>query len=59
MPPKRYRAPQTSFKFPFRVGGRSLAAGGQLNVPTKPGGKTPSIKQFTEMKPGRPKKRMK
>lgn len=54
---KVYRPPLTSFKFPFRIGGRSLATG-SLNAP-KPGAKMPPIKQFTSSKPGRPTKRQK
>lgn len=52
---KAYRPKVASpFKFPFRLGGRSQATG-SYNAPTKPGGKAPSIKSFTKMKPGRPK----
>lgn len=58
MPLKRYRAPQISFTFPFRIGGRSMATG-KLNAPTKPGGATPSPKQFTTGGAVRKKKRMK
>lgn len=54
---KRYRPPTGgTFKFPFRIGARSLATGG-YNAPTKAGGKLPQIKQFSQMKPGRPKPR--
>lgn len=55
---KAYRPKPITFKFPFRFGGRSMATG-SLSAPAKASGKTPSIKQFTSMKPGRPAKRQK
>lgn len=56
---KRYRPPgMPTFRFPFRIGGRTLASG-SYNQPTKPGGKMPAIKQFSAVKPGRPKPRQK
>jgi hypothetical protein len=49
---KKYRPPGsgTSFKFPFRIGGRSLATG-KLNAPpsSRPSKSMPSIKQFTRL----------
>lgn len=53
---KAYRPPSFSFKFPFRV--RTLGTG-SYNAPGKPGGRAPGIKQFTAMKPGRPKPKQK
>lgn len=55
---KAYRPKVTAFKFPFRkqAGGQSLATG-SYNAPARPGGKMPPIKQFTQMKAGRPKPR--
>ena len=55
---KAYRPPSIAFKFPFRRGGRSQATG-SYNAPSKPGGRAPAIKQFTSMKPGRPKPKQK
>lgn len=58
---KAYRPPTPPpFKFPFRIGGRSLATG-SLNAPTpgRPSKSTPSVKQFSSMKPGRPKPKAK
>lgn len=55
---KTYRPKRATFKFPFRAGGRSQATGG-YNAPSKPGGKMPGIKQFTALKPGRPKPKQK
>lgn len=57
---KAYRPPAGGFKFPFRRGSRSMATG-HLNLPKqgRPGKKMPSIKQFSSMKPGRPKPKVK
>jgi hypothetical protein len=53
-----YRPPaRPAFKFPFRIGARSLATG-SLNAPGT-GKKMPPIKQFSAMKPGRPKPKVK
>jgi hypothetical protein len=55
---KRYRPPGTGagFRFPFRLGGRSLASG-KLNVPPsgRPSKSIPPIKQFTKL--GDPQRR--
>lgn len=53
---KRYTAPSITFRFPFRR--RTLGTGG-YNAPKKAGGATPPIKQFSQMKAGRPKPRIK
>jgi hypothetical protein len=48
---KKYRQPGAgTFKFPFRIGGRSLATG-NLNAPPpgRPSKSMPSVKQFTKM----------
>lgn len=56
----KYRAPSSTFKFPFRIGGRSMATGG-YNQPTpgRPSKSQPAIKQFSSSKPGRPKPKAK
>lgn len=50
------RRPPTSFTFPFRHGPKSMATG-RLNAPKqgRPSKAMPSIKQFSQMKPGRPR----
>ena len=55
---KAYRPRSFNFKFPFRGGRRSQAAG-SYNPPARAGGQMPGIKQFSAMKPGRPTKRQK
>jgi hypothetical protein len=56
---KAYRPPQVTFKFPYRAG--KSQAQGSYNAPGvgRPSRKMPSIKQFTAMKPGRPKPKAK
>ena len=58
---KPYRAPATGFKFPFRIKGPKSQATGHLNAPKqgRPSKSMPQIKQFTQMKAGRPKQRPK
>jgi hypothetical protein len=55
---KRYRPPGagTTFKFPFRLGGRSQATG-HFNAPPsgRPSKSMPTIKQFTKL--GDPQRR--
>ena len=50
----------TTFNFPFKFGGKSLATG-QVNVPpsSRPSKSMPPIKQFTRMTPGGPRKKPK
>ena len=52
---KRFRPKPTksSFRFPFRIGGTSLATGG-YNAPVqgRPSKSAPPIKQFTRLRPG-------
>ena len=56
----RPRPAVSTFKFPYRIGGRSLATGGYSAAPSsRPSKAAPSIKQFTDMKPGRPAKQSK
>lgn len=58
---KRYRPPGIgAFKFPFRHG-RKTQATGSYNAPAqgRPSKQMPPIKQFTQMKPGRPAQRPK
>lgn len=58
---KSYRPPKMGFKFPFRRRQRRSLASGHLNAPKqgRPSKSMPSIKQFTQMKAGRPKPRVK
>lgn len=55
-----YRPPQpgAGFRFPFRR--RTMGTGG-YNAPTpgRPSKSMPSIKQFSQMKPGHPKPKVK
>jgi hypothetical protein len=56
----KYQRPVASFNFPFRGGNRSMATG-KLNAPKqgRPSKSVPPIKQFSQMKPGRPKPKAK
>lgn len=58
---KSYHAPTFTLKFPFRLRQRRSMATGHLNKPKqgRPSKSTPSIKQFSQMRAGRPKPKVK
>ena len=60
--PKAFRPKNaaTTFTFPFRFGGKSLATGGYNTPPSgRPSKSMPPIKQFTRMTPNGPRKKPK